>query len=415
MSSARGFWALPGALVIVILTLTFNAFGSSSNESFSPSTKSDLSEKKPLSEVMQLRGYVKNMQTFQMADLNYVAHGNLVHNRLNFRLYPLKTTTVGLELRNRLFTGDLVNFDPAFGESVDTDNGLTHMSWLLVDEPGLVALTQIDRAWMRWNNADWDITLGRQRINWGLNAFWNSNDLFNTFNLVDFDYEERPGTDALRVQRFLPSMAAIDVAIAPSLNDSTWIAAGMYKFNKRTYDFQLLAGWWNQDVALGAGWAGNLKTAGFKGEVTYFHPQDNWQEESGAISISTSIDYVFKGNLYVMAGALYSSEGTDSTFNINALANTALGASEPPSAKNLMPTRYSTLLSVSRPLSALINGSLVGIYAPGTNLLFLMPSLTVAVANNWEFAVFGQTTFLDNGSEFRNYGTSVFARLKWGF
>jgi hypothetical protein len=80
-----------------------------------------------------------------------------------------------------------------------------------------------------------------------------------------------------------------------------------------------------------------------------------------------------------------------------------------------MPAKYSALLSVSKPITPLINGSLVGIYSPGMNLLFLMPSVSVAVANNWEFSVFGQTSMLDNGKVFRNYGTAVFARLKWGF
>ncbi|MDC1303830.1 hypothetical protein N8Z06_00045 [Salibacteraceae bacterium] len=49
------------------------------------------------------------------------------------------------------------------------------------------------------------------------------------------------------------------------------------------------------------------------------------------------------------------------------------------------------------------------------NLFFVMPSLTLAVANNWYSSVFSQTSMLENGLNFRNYGTSVFARLKWGF
>ncbi|MEX2595784.1 MAG: hypothetical protein WEC59_02555, partial [Salibacteraceae bacterium] len=262
------------------------------------------STSKKLSEIISLRGYVKNMQTFQMADLNYVSHGNLVHNRLNFRVYPSKSVTVGLEVRNRVFTGDLVNINPFYAQSVDIDDGMVDLSWAWMNEPGMVGLSQIDRGWVKWNNAKWDVTLGRQRINWGVNAFWNSNDLFNTFNLVDFDYEERPGTDAVRVQRFFQNATSFDVAIAPSQYDSTWIGAGMYRFNKWTYDFQLLGGWWNDDVAIGAGWAGNLKNAGFKGEVTYFHPQHNWEDTTGALSASISMDYVLKGNLYVMGGLL---------------------------------------------------------------------------------------------------------------
>ncbi|GAB5539420.1 MAG: hypothetical protein Salg2KO_15230 [Salibacteraceae bacterium] len=355
------------------------------------------------------------MQGFQMADLNYVAHSNLIHNRLNFRLYATKQITVGLEIRNRVFTGDFVNVNPGYASTVDIDNGLIDLSHAWLDEHGIVGLTQIDRGWVKWSNDKWDITAGRQRINWGVNAFWNSNDLFNTFNLVDFDYEERPGTDALRIQRYFKDYSSLDVAIAPSLHDSTWVGAGMYRFNARTYDFQVLAGWWNEDIAIGAGWAGNIKTGGFKGEVTYFHPQESFDDTTGTVTASISADYVFKGNLYVMAGFMYGSNGFDQSLNPASLAGTAIGSTDPPSAKNLMPTKYNALISISRPITPLINASLVGIYSPGVNLLFVMPSVSIAVASNWEFSVFAQSTMLDNGVNFRNYGTSVFARLKWGF
>jgi len=366
-------------------------------------------------DIVRLKGYVKNMQGFQMADLNYVSHSNLIHNRLNFRVYPTDNITVGLEVRNRVFTGDQVNFNPNYGSLVDQDNGLVDLSWVWMDEPGIVGLSQIDRGWVKWNNGKWYITLGRQRINWGVNAFWNSNDLFNTFNLVDFDYEERPGTDAVRVQRYFKNFSSIDIAIAPSEYDSTWIGAGMYRFNKWTYDFQVIGGWWNEDVAMGVGWAGNLKSAGFKAEVTYFHPQQNALDTSGSVTASISADYVFKGSVYVMGGLMYGSQGFDKTINPALLGGTAIGSTQPPSAKNLMPTKYNVLLSVSKPITPLINASLVGIYSPGVNLVFLMPSMSVAIASNWDFSVFAQSTMLDNGSVFRNYGTSVFARIKWGF
>ena len=372
-------------------------------------------EEKSLSDVVKLRGYVKSMQSFQMADLNYISHNNLVHNRLNFRVYPSSQWSVGLEIRNRVFTGDQVHYNPTFTKSIYFDKGLVDLSWLWLDTPGIAGLTQIDRGWVKWANDEWEVTIGRQRINWGLNAFWNSNDLFNSFNLVDFDYEERPGSDAVRVQRYFKDYSSFELAIAPSEYYSTWVGAGMYRFNAWTYDFQVLAGWWNEEVAVGAGWAGNLGTAGFKGEVTYFHPQEQWQDSLGALSSSISVDYVLPGNLFVMGGVLFNSLGADSTLNFAALANSAIVSTTPPSAKNLMPAKYSALFSVSLPITPLISGSLVGIYSPGMNLLFVMPSLSVAVANNWDFSVFAQTSMLDNGKSFRNYGTSVFARLKWGF
>ena len=42
--------------------------------------------------------------------------------------------------------------------------------------------------------------IGRQRINWGTTTIWNPNDIFNAYNFLDFDYEERPGMDGGKFQ-----------------------------------------------------------------------------------------------------------------------------------------------------------------------------------------------------------------------
>lgn len=365
---------------------------------------------KKRSDYFTLNGYVKDMQMAFFGDnLDNIINDNLIHNRLNFRLYPSKSVTAALEVRNRLFFGETVNAIPNYGSFVDVDEGYVDLSWPIVNEPSLVLLTQIDRAWVGFANDQWEIRAGRQRINWGVNLFWNSNDLFNAYSLVDFDYEERPGTDALRVQRYFKNMSSLDVAIKPGKNDSDWIGAMMYKFNKWQYDFQLLGGWWNQDIAIGAGWAGNMGTAGLKGEITYFHPQDNWQDTTGVLSVSISSDYVFKNGLFLTGGFLYSSAGYDTTFRI---AQNLFMA--PLTAKNLMPAKYSVLVNAGYPLSPLVNSSMVAVYNPGVNTLFLMPSVALSVSENWDVALFGQAFWMDTGV-FKNIGNGVFIRLRGSF
>ncbi len=104
-------------------------------------------------------------------------------------------------------------------------------------------------------------------------------------------------------------------------------------------------------MAIGAGWAGNLKTASFKGEVIYSHPQDNFGDTSGSVTASITSYYVFKGKVYVMAGIMYGSVGLDKSISPAALAGTSIGSTAPPSAKNLTPTKYNILASVYKPIS----------------------------------------------------------------
>lgn len=369
--------------------------------------QSDSTQRKKLSDVVQLRGYIKDMQILSFGDnLNDILNDNLIHNRLNFRIYPTQKVTAALEFRNRIFMGESVDLLPNYAELVDVDNGIVDLSWPLIDAPSLVLLTQIDRAWLEYASDDWEVRAGRQRINWGTNLFWNANDLFNAFQLTDFDYEERPGVDALRIQRHFKGMSTLDLAVKPGRDSSDWVGAVMYRFNKWRYDFQVLAGWWFDDLVAGGGWAGNIGNAGFKGETTLFVPRDSGQT---VLSASISADYIFGNQLFLTGGFLFNSAGVDTTFQF---AQNLFAA--PISAKNLMPTKYSALVSASMPFTPLFNGSLVGIWSPGVNTVFLMPSLGYSISSNWEVALFGQSFWMQL-DRFRNIGNGVFIRLKGSF
>lgn len=359
---------------------------------------------------MQLRGYVKDMQTFSfVGNLDNAINDNLIHNRINLRVYPTKNITAGLEFRNRLFWGETVKLTLNYGAYYDEDPGLVDMSWLLVDENSVSLLTQVDRTWVNWNNDKWEVRVGRQRINWGITTFWNSNDLFNAYSFTDFDYEERPGVDAIKVQRYLKGMSSIEAAVKPGKDSSDWVGAVMYRFNKWQYDVQVLGGWYNTDVAVGLGWAGNLKTASFKGEATYFHPQDNIADTSGSVSISTSIDYVFKQNTYTSVGYLFNSGGINESINFNNIHLLGL----PVSAKSLMPAMHSVLANASFPITPLFNITLVGVYSPTINSMLAMPSLGYSISNTWQVAVFAQSYWL--GEDFTNLGNGIYLRFKWSF
>jgi hypothetical protein len=362
---------------------------------------------KKFSDYVQLHGYIKDMQMFSFGDnLNDIVNDNLIHNRLNLHFYPSKSLSGAVEVRNRIFLGESVEANPGYADMVDVDNGILDLSWILVDEPSLVFLTQIDRAWLNWSNKKWDIRLGRQRINWGTNLFWNSNDLFNAYSLVDFDYEERQGTDALRVQRHFKNMKTIELAVKPGKDSSDWVGAAMYRFNKWQYDFQFLAGWWYDDVVAGVGWAGNIKYIGFKGEASYFVDRTDGED---VLSASISADYIFSNKLFLTGGFLFNSSGVDT---VSAVPQNLFLA--PISAKNIMPMKYSVLLSLNYPITELFTAGLVSIYSPGVNTAFFMPSFGFSIANNWDASIYGQSFWMDTGS-FDNLGNAVYLRVKGSF
>jgi hypothetical protein len=189
----------------------------------------------------QVRGYVKFLQSNSFApipglDTTLKFTDNLIHNRLNLHYYPGERWKIAVESRNRLFWGDQVR-QPGYGDLVDQYNGLLDLSVRWVDEGGFLLHSIIDRAYVNYSHKKWDVTVGRQRINWGVNLIWNPNDIFNAYNFLDFDYEERPGRDAIRVQYFPGSLSRAEVAFAPADSLENSVGAALYRFNAAATTF----------------------------------------------------------------------------------------------------------------------------------------------------------------------------------
>ncbi|HFB99806.1 MAG TPA: hypothetical protein ENJ53_03270 [Phaeodactylibacter sp.] len=354
---------------------------------------------------MSVNGYVKYLPSVSFTNAEDLLTNNLIHNRINVQAFFGENWTAKVAFRNRLIYGELVKLTPNYSKLISEDNGELDLSFLLVDKKTLLLHSIIDRIYLDFAKNKWQVRLGRQRINWGINLAWNTNDLFNAYNIVDFDYEEKSGTDALRVQYYAEkSTSELAYKIGKDLDHS--IIAALYKFNKWKYDFQFLAANYNEDIALGTGWAGNIKNAGFKGEATFFQ---NKNSSDKVFSLSTSVDYFFKKGLYLNVSVLFTSNGSN-TFDASILNFT----SSTLSAKRLMPTKFSYLVQLSNQFNPRIQASWTTIYGQGMNILFIMPAVTYSIADNWDLNLTGQLFFAEVSS-FDNLNNSIFLRLQYSF
>lgn len=239
-----------------------------------------------------------------------------------------------------------------------------------------------------------------------MNLVWNPNDIFNTYNFLDFDYEERPGS-AVRVQYYLGDFNKIELVAKQGKAADDFIVAAMYKFNKWSYDIQIIMGVYQKDCVIGSGWAGNLKNAGFKGEVSYFLSFEAYFNSKNIWSASVSVDYGFKDGLYVHGSILYHSNTSQALSSPGPLDYSSL------SAKYLMPYEFSNFLQLAKEFTPIFKGTLSTIYTPTNNSVIVIPSLDYSLATNWELNFTGQSFF-----EFENYkalGNSLFIRLRWSF
>ncbi len=369
-------------------------------------------EKQTIFSNMELNGYVKYMNTAMFNNVDSIwLVDNLVHNRLNYRWYMNDKLTMAVEMRNRLIYGDLVKYIPNYAESLEEDNGyLNFLTNNIKKGNSYVLTTTFDRAYFEFNTNNLVLTLGRQRINWGQAFAWNPNDIFNSYSFFDFDYEERPGSDALRVQYFPNFTSVVEGAIKIDKNNNI-TAAGLYRFNKWSYDIQFIGGIVDTtDYVIGAGWSGNIWDFGFNGELSYFHPQENLSDSTGIVIISTGLNYMFANSLSV------SFEGNYNGY-FNKLNRTSFNDLYfmPLSVKTTSYSKFSWFGQMSYPIHPLLNGSFAIMYFPSLgDGYFLMPSLAYSVSNNFECAIYGQYFEGKFGGQ-KEKMTLLFLRFRYSF
>lgn len=359
-----------------------------------------------------VNGYLKNLLTFNIVDgFDSVMVDNLLHNRLNFKWYAHDNLTLYLEVRNRVFFGDLVETIPNYADFIDVNDDYLDMSVTAVNTDGLIFHSMVDRAYMEWVNNKWEVRLGRQRVNWGVNLVWNPNDLFNAFSYFDFDYEERPGSDALRVKYYTGFASSLEMAVKAADDSEDFTAAALWKFNKQTYDFQVLAGVSQEDIVAGVGWAGNLKDAGFKGELTYFKSLNNGPGNAEVFLASITVDYSFESSLYLHGSVLFNSDGEKDPATGQFLE---LGSGKL-STKNLSPYKYSTFTQVSYTFHPLITGGVATMYFPGGQAFFINPTFTFSLKENLDLDAIAQLFFDKQTGDLDQEAKLLFLRMKWSF
>jgi hypothetical protein len=356
-------------------------------------------------------GYLKDMQTVYIHNLDETwLTSNLIHNRLNFKWNISNSFTFCLEERNRFYWGDLMDINPSFAQSVAADNGVATLSWNVFTGPSYILNATIDRLWLDFTRKSFQITLGRQRINWSQTYVWNPNDLFNTYSYFDFDYEEKPGNDALRLQYFTSPSSKAEIAI--KVDKSQHItAAGLYRFNAWKYDFQGLAGIYTQtDLVLGLGWAGQIAGGGFKGEMSYFRPFRQFRDSIGVFLSSIEYDYTFRNSIFLQFEGFYNSNAANSS-------NLLLIQFTPGvlSAKNPFLNGFSIYGNLSYPFTPLINVSLAGIFNPSNRMVFIIPTFTFSLMNNLDLSIVAQSFQSYNDALASLLSTSIFIRLKGSF
>jgi hypothetical protein len=358
---------------------------------------------------LMFNGYISNIQSamFDSIQKNWTTD-NLIHNRLNLKWYLDSNLNFNLEIRNRLLYGESLTSGQNNAVSYGQDYGFLDLTRNIIKGNSYVFNVNVDRLNLNYGIGKFKATLGRQRINWSQTMVWNPNDIFNTYSFFDFDYIERPGSDALRLQYYNTEVSSTELAIKVN-SENKVTAAAYYKFNFSGYDFQFIGGILNnEDYVLGTGWSGAIKSVSFRGELSYFRSKNNFSKSTGEILASVGADYTFGNSCMLLAEYLYC--GTNITDSISFLE--FYGA--PQTVKNMSFVKHNFIIQVSIPFTPLFNGSLAGMYFPGIKGYYLGPSLSYSLAQNLDASFYLQA-FGGEISNQRQRFNLVFLRIRFSF
>ncbi|MDR1644559.1 MAG: DUF1302 family protein [Tannerellaceae bacterium] len=336
----------------------------------------------------ELSGYVSDMVSVvaQRPSATW-AWENLLHNRLNFGWQFAANWRMDAGMRNRYIAGNLG----------DKEHEL-HATF--------------DRLYLTFEQGPWNLQLGRQRVNWGQTLVWNPNDLFNTYSFFDFDYVERPGSDAFRATRYHSPTASTE--LAASLNASHRVTAALlHRWNRNNFDYQVMGGLYaGSDIVAAGAWSGDFRGLNFRGEVSLFHPTDSLPADGSGFVIAASVgmDYMFPNSLMLQAEALYNNGGNASSAGLMGLYEAPL------SAKHLSISDWNMFMQASYPLTPRLNASLSALYFAGIQAFYAGCSLDCSVAGDLDLSFIAQYFAASDIAGLGNMQILLaFARLKYSF
>jgi hypothetical protein len=190
---------------------------------------------------------------------------------------------------NELYLGsgrDSLAFRVAEAQGAPTWLDLDHT---IVDSRDATWRHLLYRGWVRWENSDFDVTVGRQRIALGRGRIWTPSDIFNLIPPLAVEADQRVGVDAARARARLYDDLWIEGIVAPEEHDDHPRGALRLGLSEREADGALMLAKIDRDYVLGADFATNVVDAALRGELT-----ETWHDHGKAtLQAVLSLDYTF--------------------------------------------------------------------------------------------------------------------------
>ncbi len=331
-----------------------------------------------------------------------------LENRLEVKWDVAPWLRLEAQARNRFIYGDFVENIPNYSSLIGSSNGFVDLSFLWAEGRSFVGHTEFDRLFARVSYSRFELTLGRQRVNWGIDLVWNPNDIFNTFSYLNLEYPERPGTDAVTLKAYTGSLSYIEAVYQPNKTADSSAYGVRYRANIARTDFQVLVARMAGYYVFGGGLSSELGQFAIRSEVSYFNAQES-SEKSGLVA-TLSADRSMGSNSFMQLGALYNSFGSRGSHE-------PLSLIEPRAQSPMMLSRGKVNLfaGVNSTVATLFTPSLAILVNPADWSAAVIPSLSYSASDNLTLALTGMLFTGNRTDEYPNIGQLTYFKVQWNF
>lgn len=331
-----------------------------------------------------------------------------IENRLEFKYNTWEWFRIEAHMRNRFIYGDFVENIPNYSSLIDNSRNFIDLSLIWSDGRSFVGHTEFDRLFAKITYHNIEFTVGRQRINWGIDWVWNPNDVFNTFSYLNLEYPERPGTDALNLKVYTGSLSYIDIVYQPNKTVDSSAYGFRYRTNVSQTDFQVLVARMAGYYVLGGGFSSEAWQFAIRSEISYFHAHKASNKDGWVATLSA--DHSFGSNNFAQIGALFNSFGSKGSHN-------PLSIIEPRVQSPMMLSRGKVSLFVG------VNSTVVSLFTPSLSILTnpvdwsaaVIPSIGYSASDNLMLSFAAMLFTGQQTNEFPNIGQFIYCKVLWNF
>ncbi|RRD02716.1 hypothetical protein [Prevotella sp. OH937_COT-195] len=254
-----------------------------------------------------ISGYVDNYTMIVETDpkiTDRTLWQNITRNKLNAEWRFNEHLQIEVGMRNHLICGN-DDVTKVFKQVLRKNENLLNLSWQAIDKKGVMANLALERCVLQWSANQWEVKVGRQRINWGQTFVWNPNDVFRTSPFVTLYYPEYSGCDAIRTTYYHNETARSELAASVDCKGKPTVAF-LHNNHLGETDFQVMGGVYKgNSMVLGGGLSTSLKNSNIRMESSYFHNFKAKGRKTDIVQIVLGADRIFPNSLTLQGEVLY--------------------------------------------------------------------------------------------------------------